>query len=147
MQSTSTSLFHQFPAFPPKSQTLPSRTRLLQSYRPRMASISGFRVWSQTGQGGSSSSSSSPGDNGFCSFMEYVGKRGLNVEDDLVILLYHIQYACKQIASLVASPFNYSLGKRSGLGSAAGGGSDRDSPKPLDIVSVYLYRECFLANV
>ncbi|KAI9120823.1 hypothetical protein K1719_007856 [Acacia pycnantha] len=134
MQSTSTSLFHQFPTFSPKSQTLPSRTRLLQFYRPRMASISGFRVWSQIGQGGCSSSSS-PRDNDFCSFMEYVGKRGLNVEDDLVILLYHIQYACKQIASLVASPFTYSLGKRSGLGSAAGSGSDRDSPKPLDIVS------------
>lgn len=98
-----------------------------------MASLSGSRLWSQIGLGGSSSSS--PGDDGFCSFMEFVGKRGLNVEDDLVVLLYHIQYACKQIAALVASPFNYSLGKRSGLGSAAASGSDRDAPKPLDIVS------------
>ena len=83
------------------------------------------------------SSSSSAADDGFVTLIEYVGKRGINVEDNLVVLLDHIQYACKRIAALVASPFNYSLGKQKGIGAvAAGDGSDRDAPKPLDIVSV-----------
>lgn len=50
-----------------------------------------------------------------------------------MVLLYHLQHACKRIASLVASPFNSSLGKLSVNSSS---GSDRDAPKPLDIVSV-----------
>lgn len=50
-----------------------------------------------------------------------------------MVLLYHLQHACKRIASLVASPFNSSLGKLSVQSSS---GSDRDAPKPLDIVSV-----------
>ena len=54
-----------------------------------MSSLSGFRMWSQIGQSGSPSSSSLGDEDVFCSFMEYVCKRGLNVEDDLVILMYH----------------------------------------------------------
>lgn len=86
-----------------------------------------------------STSSTSGDDDGFVTLIEYVGKRGIDVEDDLVVLLHHIQYACKRIAALVASPFNTNLGKQTSLGVVAGGGSDRDAPKPLDIVSV-----CFL---
>lgn len=138
MQSSSTSSFHHIPTFRPKFQKVfLSKNRPLlgtQFRKPRMASLSGGRVGSQTVLCGSLST----GDNnhGSCSLMDYVGKRGINVEDDLVVLLYYIQYACKKIAALVASPFNYTLGKHVGLGSAAGGGSDRDAPKPLDIVSV-----------
>lgn len=74
--------------------------------------------------------------NGFPTLMDYVGKGGLNVGDDLVVLLTHLQYACKRIAALVASPFNSSLAKHMG-GSAAGGSAEsgRDVAKPLDIVS------------
>lgn len=98
-----------------------------------MASVSGFGVRPLRALGGGSSSSSSAGDDdGFVTLIEYVGKEGLNVKDDLVVLLHHIQYACKRIAALVASPFNYSLSKQTGLASV---GSDRDAPKPLDIVS------------
>ncbi|KAK8481213.1 hypothetical protein V6N11_050014 [Hibiscus sabdariffa] len=71
--------------------------------------------------------------NGIPSLMDYVGKGGLDVGDDLVVLLYHIQFACKRIAALVASPFNSALGKHSALTGAAP--SDRDKPKPLDIVA------------
>lgn len=70
------------------------------------------------------------------------GEEEKNVGDDLVVLLYHLQHACKRIASLVASPFNSSLGKLSVNSSS---GSDRDAPKPLDIVSVcvFLYSHFF----
>lgn len=133
MQSSSLSPLYRLPTFRPKfptsQQNPPTPT---QFHKPRMSSLSGFRVGSEKGLGGSSLT----GDNEFYSLIEYVGKRGINVEDDLVVLLHHIQYACKKIAALVASPFNHSLGKQSGFGSSSGGGSDRDAPKPLDIVSV-----------
>lgn len=64
--------------------------------------------------------------------MEYAGKEGMNVGDDLLVLMYHIQYACKKIAALVASPFNSALGNQSAAGAVISG---RDAPKPLDIVS------------
>lgn len=76
---------------------------------------------------------------GFCTLMDYVGKGGLDVGDELVVLFGHLTYACKKIAALVASPFNSSLGKN--VRSIASGSyvSDRDKPKPLDVVSVYLH--------
>ena len=69
-----------------------------------MASLGGFGfgVRSQVvGGGASSSSSSSSGvdTNGLYTLTEYVGKEGLNVGDDMVVLLHHIQYACKRIAA------------------------------------------------
>lgn len=82
-----------------------------------------FRVNSQFG--GSSDSSAGP-----TTLIDYVGKAGIDVGDDLVVLIHHLQYACKRIASLVASPYNSSLGKFVGAG-----GSERDAPKALDIVS------------
>lgn len=98
-----------------------------------MTSFSGFGVGSQ-----GESSATSTIDNGFSTLLDYVGKGGIDVGDDLVVLLYHIQFACKRISALVASPFNSSLGKQTGVsgGSGVAGGSDRDAPKPLDIVSV-----------
>ncbi|XWS63084.1 hypothetical protein CRYUN_Cryun06bG0066400 [Craigia yunnanensis] len=99
---------------------------------PKMASFSGFIAKSQMEM------TAAAGDTtGFSTLMECVGKGGLDVGDELVVLLYHIQYACKKIAALVASPFNSALGKHSGLtGITSGaGGSDRDKSKPLDIVA------------
>lgn len=78
------------------------------------------------------------GDSEVCSLMEYVGRGGgaEAVGDDMAVLLAHLQYAAKKIASLVASPFGSSpiLGEGLGL-SGGGGGTERDAPKPLDIVS------------
>lgn len=48
-------------------------------------------------------------DDGLCTLLDYVGKGGANVGDDLVVLFSHLQYASKRIAALVASPFNSSL--------------------------------------
>eukprot|EP00262_Sarcandra_glabra_P006724 TRINITY_DN19216_c0_g1_i1.p1 TRINITY_DN19216_c0_g1~~TRINITY_DN19216_c0_g1_i1.p1 ORF type:complete len:388 (-),score=54.00 TRINITY_DN19216_c0_g1_i1:205-1368(-) len=68
--------------------------------------------------------------------MEYMGKTGANVGDDLVVLLDHVQYACKRIAAVVASPYNSDIGKGKGSGCTDGDRSDgRDAPKPLDLVS------------
>lgn len=106
-----------------------------------MASFSGFIAKSQREM------TAVTGDdaNGFTTLMEYVGRGGQDVGDELVILLYHIQYACKRIAALVSSPFNSAMGKHSGLtgGAAGAGGSDRDKPKPLDIVAVCFTMLCF----
>lgn len=118
-------------SFQPKIQSFPPKSSVLGgSCRSRMASLSGFTVRSQKG-------TSSSSDDGFCTLIEYMGKGGINVGDDLVVLFDHIQYACKRIAALVASPFNSSLSKQSSI-AGGGSGSDRDAPKPLDIVSVCL---------
>ncbi|KAG6571872.1 hypothetical protein SDJN03_28600, partial [Cucurbita argyrosperma subsp. sororia] len=74
---------------------------------------------------------------GLYTLTDFVGKDGIGLGDDLVLLLTHIQYACKRIAALVASPFSSDLQNPTGL--AVGGGvavgAERDAPKPLDIVS------------
>ncbi|KAJ1387023.1 Fructose-1,6-bisphosphatase class 1 [Sesbania bispinosa] len=136
MQSAATSPFYQLVSFRQKFQTFHSKTHLLPKgtpfCRPRIASVPGFGMRPLMALGGSSSSVV---DDGFVTLIEYVGKGGINVKDDLVVLLDHIQYACKRIAALVASPFNYSLGKQKGPGAVPTGGSDRDAPKPLDIIS------------
>ncbi|KAF5197570.1 Fructose-1,6-bisphosphatase class [Thalictrum thalictroides] len=69
---------------------------------------------------------------GFQTLLDYIGKEGEDVGDDLVVLIAHLQYACKRIAAVVASPFNSVLGKQNKNG---GGSAERDDPKPLDIVS------------
>ena len=99
-----------------------------------MASLSGFGL---VGSQKSDSSSFVGNDSsGYCTLMDFVGKGGVDVGDDLVVLLHHIQYACKRIAALVASPFNSSLGNQTGIAAGGTTGSDRDAPKPLDLVSV-----------
>ncbi|XP_042517574.1 fructose-1,6-bisphosphatase, chloroplastic [Macadamia integrifolia] len=97
-----------------------------------MTSFGCFRVKSEMGV------SSSSGGDGFRTLLDFVGRE--NVGDDLVVLFAHLQYACKRIAAVVASPFNSQLGKQVGLadGSTTGpasAGAGRDAPKPLDIVS------------
>lgn len=80
---------------------------------------------------------SSTGGESYTTLLEYVGKGGADVGDDLVVLLCHLQYACKRIAALVASPFNAELGRDGGGGvPSSSSSSKRDAPKPLDIVSV-----------
>lgn len=106
--------------YPPK----PTHFRLpIKFHKLRMASHEGFRLIAQVGENHEPRT-----------LIEYVGKGGINVGDDLVILIDHLQYACKKIASLMASPFSSSLANCVG-GSGSGSGSDRDAPKPLDILS------------
>ncbi|KAI3702233.1 hypothetical protein L6452_27962 [Arctium lappa] len=85
-------------------------------------SSSRFKVNSKMGNG-----------DGFVTISEYAGKGGVDVGDDLVVLFSHLEYAFKRIAALVASPANSSLGRTSDA--AQDIASDRDKPKPLDIVS------------
>lgn len=73
---------------------------------------------------------------GYSTLMDFAGKGGLDVGDDLLVLLHHLQYACKRIAALVASPFNSALAHQSTGSGGGGSGSDRDAPKPLDLLSV-----------
>eukprot|EP01018_Ginkgo_biloba_P040095 Gb_12617 [translate_table: standard] len=70
----------------------------------------------------------------FQSLMDYMGKEGADVADDMAILISHLQSACKRIAALVASPWNSSLGQQD-RAPAVGFITNRDAPKPLDIVS------------
>ncbi|GLJ43479.1 hypothetical protein SUGI_0904030 [Cryptomeria japonica] len=71
----------------------------------------------------------------FRTLMDYLGRDGANVPDDMAILFSHMQYACKRVAALVASPWNSAMGKGERPSLAAGSNTGRDSPKPLDIVS------------
>ena len=85
--------------------------------------------------GVSSSSSSSPVTSNTqegrdpLTMVEYMGQGG---GDDLTVLFTHLQYACKRIAALVASPFNAELSRLQANTSVMAG---RDVPKPLDIAS------------
>ena len=116
MQSaTTTTPFYQLFTFRPK----------LQTFQPKIP------LYALNNS--SSSSSAVASDDGSVTLMEYMGKGGgIGVNDDSVILIDHIQYACKRIAALIASPFNYSIDMPSS-------GSDRDAPMPLDIISVCFY--------
>uniref|UniRef100_A0A0C9S119 fructose-bisphosphatase n=1 Tax=Wollemia nobilis TaxID=56998 RepID=A0A0C9S119_9CONI len=67
--------------------------------------------------------------------MDYLGKEGADVADDMAILFGHLQYACKRIAALVASPWNSALGEGDPHALAGVSNPGRDAPKPLDIVS------------
>ncbi|KAK2383468.1 fructose-1,6-bisphosphatase, chloroplastic [Trifolium repens] len=136
MQSATTPPISQLLTFRPKLQTFQPKTPTLFSI-PTMASVSGFKTRIKPLFDSSSSSSSSAiaavSDDGFVTLIEYLGKGGgIGVNDDLVVLIDHIQYACKRIAALVASPFNSSIGKQTDVPTS---GSDRDAPKPLDILT------------
>ncbi|CAJ2678182.1 fructose-1,6-bisphosphatase, chloroplastic [Trifolium pratense] len=137
MQSATTPPFSQVLTFRPKLETFQPKTPTLFSY-PTMGSVSKFgtKIKPLLALSNSSSSSSSAittSDDGFVTLIEYLGKGGgIGVNDDLVVLIDHIQYACKRIAALVASPFNYSIGKQTDVPAS---GSDRDAPKPLDILT------------
>lgn len=133
MQSaTTTTPFHLLLTFRPKPQTFLPKTPTL-FYIPTMASVSEFRTRVKPLSALSTSSSSSTvasDDGSVVTLLEYMGKRGgIGVNDDLVILIDHIQHACKRIAALIASPFNYTIDMPSS------GSDDRDAPKPLDIIS------------
>ncbi|WCJ18912.1 Fructose-1 6-bisphosphatase class 1 [Euphorbia peplus] len=114
----SPTFLQSFHLFPPKASIF------VGSLRSKMASMGTFVVKSQMGTSGS----------GYSTLGEYMGKGGVNVGDDLVLLFTHIQYASKKIAALVASPYNSTLSKQ-GVVAADGTGSERDAPKPLDLVS------------
>ncbi|XP_048128300.1 fructose-1,6-bisphosphatase, chloroplastic [Rhodamnia argentea] len=118
--------------FNPKTQnfgTLPNFPVRNRVCTPKMASLPGFSVRCRVAGGATESQSE------YRTLVEFVGTAGIGVGDDLVLLFDHIQYACKRIASLVASPFNSSLGKQASLVGGVDGESGRDAPKPLDIVS------------
>lgn len=61
----------------------------------------------------------------------FLGTEGSNVDVDLVVLMTHIQAACKHIAFVLASPTEL----QATLLGAADTHFRRDSPKPLDVVS------------
>ncbi|KAI3953609.1 hypothetical protein MKW92_039866 [Papaver armeniacum] len=134
MQSSTTQfLFYSTSTFPRNLTYFPPQNLVFCKnlrFRQRMASFKGSRVKSQFNSGGSSDSSG--GEDNFKTLIDFIGKDGENVGDDMVILISHLQYACKRIAAVVSSPFNSVLGKKGFDGSSMG---DRDAPKPLDIVS------------
>ncbi|XP_074275802.1 fructose-1,6-bisphosphatase, chloroplastic [Silene latifolia] len=113
--------------FPPKSFIFPRKSNNfllpIKLNNPKMSSFTGFSITAQLSSKNESKT-----------LVEYVGKGGIDVGDDLVILVDHLQYACKKIAALIASPFNSSLAN-SMQASGNVSGSGRDAPKPLDIVS------------
>ncbi|KAL5054511.1 hypothetical protein RYX36_035193 [Vicia faba] len=138
MHSATTPPFYQLLSFRPKLQSFQSTTPTLL-YSPTMSSLSGVGVRAKplfASVNSSSSSSPLAGDDGFLTLIEYLGKGGgIGVNDDLVVLIDHLQYACKRIAALVASPFHHTIGKQTGLAHTPNTLSNRDAPKPLDLIS------------
>lgn len=67
--------------------------------------------------------------------LEFMSK---SQDDDLTVLVTHLQCACKRIAAVVASPFGSDVGGTAfGIeGDGSAGKYGRDAPKPLDLVSV-----------
>ncbi|KAI3978980.1 hypothetical protein MKX01_016155 [Papaver californicum] len=134
MQSSTTQfLFYSTSNFPRNLTYFPPQNLVFCKnlhYSQRMASLTGLRVKSQFSTGGSSDSNG--GEDNFKTLIDFIGNDGENVGDDMVILISHLQYACKRIAAVVSSPFNSVLGKKGFDSSSIG---DRDAPKPLDIVS------------
>ncbi|KAL3538715.1 hypothetical protein ACH5RR_002081 [Cinchona calisaya] len=122
----------RFNLFPPKSNLAEPKTRMayLSSF---LGGFKNLSVSAKMGVDASVGTSEDDQNTGFCTLMDYVGKEGLGVGDELVVLLGHLTFACKKIAALVASPFSSSLGKNVSISS--GSVSDRDKPKPLDVVS------------
>lgn len=114
--------------FPPKLHNSQPKFNFCVLPLKKMSSLCGFDFkTSASGNYGAVSD-----DGGIVTLREYMGKGGENVGDELVVLFSHLEYACKRISALVASPFNSVLGKNFG---AVGGSDDRDKPKPLDIVA------------
>ncbi|CAN4111977.1 unnamed protein product [Withania somnifera] len=116
----------------PKPAIFPQKYNLVPFPTEHMAF--NLRVNSPIAIGGTKSNSVDSVNTGFSTLMEYMGKGGIDVGDDLVLLFGHLEYASKKIAALVASPFNSSISKNVGI-TTTGSSSDRDKPKPLDIVS------------
>ncbi|KAI3948036.1 hypothetical protein MKX01_014635 [Papaver californicum] len=133
MQSSTKFLFYSTSTFPRNLTYFPPPNLVFCKdlhYRQRMAYLTGLRVKSQFSSGGPSDSNG--GEENFKTLIDFIGKDGENVGDDMVILISHLQYACKRIAAVISSPFNSVLGKKGFDSSSIG---DRDAPKPLDIVS------------
>ncbi|RWR77322.1 fructose-1,6-bisphosphatase, chloroplastic [Cinnamomum micranthum f. kanehirae] len=124
--------------FPPPTNRvgiIPSRSRS----RSRMASFAGIGVAVDSEVGTSKSA-------GFQTLTDFMGKGTANVGDDLIVLLTHLQYACKRISALVASPFNSELGKQMGHGGGVDSFAGRDAPKPLDLVSNDIILSCLRSS-
>ncbi|CAK9223259.1 unnamed protein product [Sphagnum troendelagicum] len=62
----------------------------------------------------------------------FLGTEGSNVDVDLLVLMTHIQSACKHIAAVLASPTEL---QASLLDSSFSYAAERDAPKPLDIIA------------
>lgn len=72
----------------------------------------------------------------------FLGTEGSNVGVDLVVLMTHLQTACKHISSILASPTELQATLK-GADSVHGVG--RDARKPLDLVSVGLHDPSFVS--
>ncbi|KAK4424299.1 Fructose-1,6-bisphosphatase class 1 [Sesamum alatum] len=118
--------------FHPKLQNFHPRLSLYPQPIKRMAFPGGLGFKISAGR--TAVASGDDGGSGFQTLREYMGRGGENVGDELVVLFSHLEYACKRVAALVASPFNSSLGKDFSAAAAAGS-AERDKPKPLDIVA------------
>lgn len=109
----------------------PSRALLLPLLRhsplARRSPVSRARAVAADGMAAATAAAETPP-----TLLEYMGQAG--AADDLVVLVAHVQSACKRIAALVASPGNAELSRgKAGGGVAVAAG--RDAPKPLDELS------------
>ncbi|GER42855.1 Fructose-1,6-bisphosphatase class [Striga asiatica] len=99
--------FHFYSPIPNNSQP---RLNLFAQPIKEMSFLGGLSSKISAIGGGGGGSGVEGGDE-FQTLAEFLGKGGQNVGDELLVLYSHLEYACKKIAALVASPFNSNLAK------------------------------------
>ncbi|KAH7404410.1 hypothetical protein KP509_15G024400 [Ceratopteris richardii] len=67
--------------------------------------------------------------------LSFLGRKDSGSDDELIILLSHVQAACAKIASLLASPSTVKAACEMKPSSPSVTTSGRDAPKPLDLVA------------
>ena len=76
---------------------------------------------------------------GVITLTAFLGTEGSNVDVDMVVLMAHVQAACKHIAAVLSSPKEMQTSASAYDSSASfgvGGGRQRDDPRSLRIISV-----------
>lgn len=75
---------------------------------------------------------------GVITLTAFLGTEGSNVDVDMVVLMAHVQAACKHIAAVLSSPkeMQTSASAYDSSASFGVGGRQRDDPRSLRIISV-----------
>jgi hypothetical protein len=73
---------------------------------------------------------------GLITMAAFLGTERSNVDVDLVVLMAHLQAACKQIATVLASPRELQQESSSPYGTQPFGPSFGDDPRPMITISV-----------
>lgn len=75
------------------------------------------------------------GSDGDVNLLSFLSREASGADDEMVILLSHLQSACARIASLLASPSTVKAASEKKPKTSSAAINGRDVPKPLDLIS------------